>query len=251
MRLITGNDPPAHQDCPLLIHGEEEAAPPSNRLDIEAALKRNGKADRVTLSRPAFVNGARPPNLLVMAETFAGTRLCVLTGLLLLTLVPLQMDAQAPISAQPPADVTPSPSADLPRKEKIQLHFEILESGGIIDFTTRDANDTVGRDALRVYGKKLEQTLRSRQFDLLFVFLPANSEFVNWMAKNSGLGFSVLELPSGIRLDITSSSQAARTAVHEFIRQARGNTPFTAEEKRRNHPGIDLGRDAEPVHPKE
>jgi hypothetical protein len=155
-----------------------------------------------------------------------------------------------PLGSQPSPDVLPSPAAAILTKEKIQLRFEILESGGTIDFTTRDANDVAGRDGIRIYGKKLEQTLRRGQFDLLFAFLPANPAFVSWITKNSGIGFSTLELPSGVRLDMATSSQAARTAVHEFIRQARGNTPFTAEEKRRNHPGIDLGRDAQPVDPK-
>jgi hypothetical protein len=135
-------------------------------------------------------------------------------------------------------------------REKIQTQFQIEESGGMIDFTTKDPNNKALRDSLRLYGKTLEKTLRNGQFDMLLTFLPPNPEFVNWVTKNGGVGFSVIELPTGVRLDITVSNQAARTAVHEFIRRVRGNTLLTGEEKRRNHPGINPGRDTEPADPK-
>jgi hypothetical protein len=152
------------------------------------------------------------------------------------------------LDSQPSTDVSPTPSPAVLKKENILLQFQILESGGMIDFTLRDPTNTRMRDSLRAYGKKLEATLRAGRFDLLFAFVPRNDAFGNWLTRNNGVGFSVTDLPAGVRLDIASSTQAMRTAVHEFIRDARG-TPLTPDEKRKNHPGIDLGRDAQPADP--
>jgi hypothetical protein len=157
--------------------------------------------------------------------------------------------AAGPLDAQTSQDVSPASSAAQLKSEKIQLQFQILESGGTIDFTTKNPGDSRTREALREYGKALEATLRQRQFHQLFAFTPRNPEFENAVTKRNDVGFNVIELPSGVRLDIATGSQAARTAVHEFIRLARGGGPLTAEEKRRNHPGTDLGRDAQPVDP--
>jgi hypothetical protein len=154
-----------------------------------------------------------------------------------------------PLDSQTSADVSPTPSLAVLKKEKILLQFQILESGGTIDFTLKDPTDTRIRDRLHAYGRQLEATLRAGHFDLLFAFVPRNDAFGNWLTKNNGVGFSVTDLPAGVRLDIASSTQAARTAVHEFIRDTRG-TPLTPEERRKNHPGIDLGRDAQPADPR-
>lgn len=149
--------------------------------------------------------------------------------------------------AQPPSTGgSPGVSATSLKKEKVQIQYQILESGASIDLRTVDSGPLV-LDSLRSYGRALQESLRKGQFDLLFVFLPEDREFVNWASKNAGVGFSVIQIPSGIRLDITASTQASRTAVHEFIRRSRGGGPLTPEEKRKNHPGIDPGRDTQPV----
>ncbi|MDP9100136.1 MAG: hypothetical protein M3N48_14265, partial [Verrucomicrobiota bacterium] len=146
---------------------------------------------------------------------------------------------------------TPSstPSA-LPHLEqaKIVRRFSVLESGGTIDFETLDPLDSVTLALLQKYKKPLEESLRNGNFELLRELVPETAEFTKWVRDNRGVGFSVSPLPAGIRLDITSASQSSRTAVHQFISRVRG-TPLTPEEKRANHPGNELGRDARPVEP--
>lgn len=148
------------------------------------------------------------------------------------------------ISAETPT------SSPLPRLEqaKIVRHFFVLESGGMIDFETKDLSDSATFALLCQYRKPLEESLRTGNSALLRELLPETDEFSKWMHDNRGIGFSVLPLPHGIRLDITSANQAARTAVHQFISRVRG-TPLTAEEKRVNHPGNELGHDARPLEP--
>jgi hypothetical protein len=140
--------------------------------------------------------------------------------------------------------VSPTISGAGLSKDKIMLQFHILQSGGAIDFTTKNSRDISTRDSIRAYGQALQENLRKAQFNLLFEIVAGDPEFVDWMKKNNVVSFSVTELSSGIRLDISTSSQPARTMIHEFIRRARGNTPFTIEEKGMNFPGRDLGRDA-------
>ena len=133
-------------------------------------------------------------------------------------------------------------------KEKIALRFQIMESGGAIDFEPKNPRDIPTRDLIRSSGKVLQDQLRKGNFTLLFTVVNTDPEFVA-ETKSNNIGFSVIDNADGIRLDIASSSQQSRSAVHEFIRRARGNIPFTAEEKRMNHPGNNLGRDAPPAGP--
>jgi hypothetical protein len=165
-------------------------------------------------------------------------------GAVVFSLVALAWDAR--ISAETP----PSTASPLPHLEqaKIVRHFYILESGGMIDFETRDSSDSATLALLRKYAKPLEKSLRDGNPALLRELVPETDEFTKWVHDRRAVGFSVLDLSHGLRLDITSANQAARTAVHQFISQVRG-TPLTPEEKRANHPGNELGRDARPLEP--
>ncbi|PZR72477.1 MAG: hypothetical protein DLM73_13265 [Chthoniobacterales bacterium] len=151
--------------------------------------------------------------------------------------------------SQPSAPQVSEQSSGKLDRQKILVQFRLSEGGGTINFESRDPRDIANRDAIRRYGKALLAELRRGEFELLFRVVPANPLFVERAKKTGGVEFSVTPAPAGIQVEMSSSNEGARHAIHDFIRVARGDIVLTPEERSMVHPGTALGRDAQPLDP--
>ncbi len=126
---------------------------------------------------------------------------------------------------------------------RINLGFQLSAAGGIIDLTVKDPSAPLEAEALKRFVDQLREGFGRNDFSGLGAILPKSQRDFEQLSRTSGLARSISPIPSGYRISFGASDQASRTAIHNLIRNARGNPALSVEERAMNHPGNNLGWD--------
>lgn len=127
----------------------------------------------------------------------------------------------------------------------IDLGFQLSATGGIIDVMAKEGSARPQREALKRFAEHLRDGIGTGEFGGLLVLFPKIEADVRQLSKTRGVASSVLPVPAGYRISFGASDQESRTVIHNLIRNARGKPGLTAEERAMNHPGNNLGWDAQ------
>jgi len=103
--------------------------------------------------------------------------------------------------------------------EKTTHHFRLKTDGGIIEVEARDPNDTESRDQIRQHLKQIAQQFSEGEFTAPMLIHAQNPPGVPVMKKlKTAIKYQFEETERGGRVRIVSSSAAAISAVHQFLR---------------------------------
>jgi hypothetical protein len=167
----------------------------------------------------------------------------ILTTLSLALLLTLRSDATHAQATTPYPGGSPFPFD----QKKIALHFQLLADGGAIDLMPIDSP----ANACREIARNISQNLAAGNFDLALFSEPVAPPNVSELRKHKAdFTYRIEEIAYATRIRIATTTTAARTELHNFLRfeiTARKTGDSMIISNRRQRPGdADLGRDAPP-----
>jgi hypothetical protein len=104
-------------------------------------------------------------------------------------------------------------------QETTTHHFRLTRSGGEIEVAANNAGDTAGRDAIRAHLKEIAGAFAKGDFEKPFVThaeVPPGTETMKQLAGKIRYSFTPIDRGGVVR--IATDDDAARAAVHEFLR---------------------------------
>ena len=103
--------------------------------------------------------------------------------------------------------------------EKTTHHFRLSRSGGWIEASANDPEDTASRDAIREHFAHIAGMFAEGNFDAPMLIHDRIPPGVPTMKrKKTDIEWKVEETPAGARVRITTKDAEALAAVHDFLR---------------------------------
>ncbi|MGI9087772.1 MAG: hypothetical protein ACR2HH_08560 [Chthoniobacterales bacterium] len=131
------------------------------------------------------------------------------------------------------------------RSQDIGAEFQLSAVGGGISLTAIRPDDTKTVEALRTYATVLKGELDKGESSRLGALFHDSAAAFARVKATEGESILIQELPKGFSVTFGAANQASRTAIHNYIAIARGRPAFTPAERALNHPGNNLGWDAQ------
>ena len=105
-------------------------------------------------------------------------------------------------------------------QERTAHHFFLLNNGGAIDVSVKEAGDTKNRDAIRSHLPHIATMFASGKFDApMLVHDSANVPGTKVMAaRKAVIRYQYVETANGGRVDVVTSDRDALDAVHAFLK---------------------------------
>jgi hypothetical protein len=98
-------------------------------------------------------------------------------------------------------------------------HFRLYESGGAIEVTAKDPNDSKGRDQIRMHLAHITKMFSAGDFDLPMFIHDTNPPGAATMSRlREQIEYRLKETPQGATIRISSKNQEAVEAIHQFLR---------------------------------
>jgi hypothetical protein len=103
--------------------------------------------------------------------------------------------------------------------EKTTHHFILKNDGGVIQVTANDLNDATSRDQIRMHLHHVSMLFSQGNFEIpMFVHDRVPPGVPAMKRLKESIAYKYDEIDGGARVVITSSSQDAVAAVHDFLR---------------------------------
>jgi hypothetical protein len=104
-------------------------------------------------------------------------------------------------------------------QDKTVHHFRLAQDGGAIEIEVRDPGNVVLRDTVRMHLRHIAQAFAAGNFDKPFATHGETPDGVPDLGRlKDGIGYSFEAMKNGGRVRIRAAGQAARRAVHAFLR---------------------------------
>lgn len=105
-------------------------------------------------------------------------------------------------------------------QEKTVHHFYLYDDGGAIDVSVKDATDTKNLAAIRSHLPHIAMMFEGGDFDApMLVHDTQNVPGTSALAKmKDRVSYTYITTPNGGRVNIATTDEAARTAIHDFLR---------------------------------
>ncbi len=103
--------------------------------------------------------------------------------------------------------------------EKTTHHFLLLSNGGAIQVEANDPNDDMSRDQIRKHLSHIAQMFADGNFDAPMLIHGQTPPGVATMQKlKKEIHYEYVQTDRGARVVITTNSDKALSAIHEFLR---------------------------------
>ena len=98
-------------------------------------------------------------------------------------------------------------------------HFRLARDGGAIEIEVRDPGEVALRDTVRMHLRQIAQEFAAGNFDKPFATHGGTPDGVPAMIRlKDGMAYRFESMKNGGRVRIRATGQAARDAVHAFLR---------------------------------
>ena len=126
----------------------------------------------------------------------------------------------------------------------VSVRFQLTPAGGWIDFTAESAADAATLKSLHSFAAAIQHERSNRRgAETIARLFPTAADAFDRLKAANGVTLDCQQIAAGFRLDFGASDQESRTAIHDFIRTARGDLTVRSGERALNHPGNNLGWD--------
>ncbi len=93
--------------------------------------------------------------------------------------------------------------------------------------------------------RRLAHAIKLGDYEPVISIFGKNSAAFQTTVTMPGVSVDFAGANGGFDLVLHASDQSSRTKIHNFLRQLRGRRVLSAEERKANHPGNNLGWDAQ------
>ena len=98
-------------------------------------------------------------------------------------------------------------------------HFRLYETGGAIEVTAKDPNDSKSRDLIRMHLAHIAKMFSAGDFNVPMFIHDTNPPGAATMSRlRDQIQYRLRETPQGATIRIFSKNQEAVEAIHQFLR---------------------------------